>query len=175
VERNSGFPCYEISTLGRVRRIVPGRLVEAGYMKRVGKNPNGYFQVSLSNPGERSKVRCIHFLMCTTFHGPKPTPKHHVAHYDGNKLNNHPSNLRWATAKENHADTIRLGAKRCPQGEESALHKLTAADVLEIKQAVRDGARNCDLARTYGVIPATISAIRCGKSWKHLVLEDQND
>lgn len=51
----------------------------------------------------------IHTLVCLAFHGPKPTPKHQVAHKDCNKMNNGYLNLRWATPKENIADSIILG------------------------------------------------------------------
>lgn len=48
----------------------------------------------------------VHRLVCEAFHGPKPTPKHEVAHWDGDKTNNTAPNLRWATHKENCQDTV---------------------------------------------------------------------
>jgi DNA-binding CsgD family transcriptional regulator len=47
---------------------------------------------------------------------------------------------------------------------------LTAEDVLEIKRRLAAGARNMDLAPEFGVSVNTISRIRNGTSWGHVVL-----
>jgi hypothetical protein len=57
----------------------------------------------------RKKTVSLHAMVCLAFNGPKPGEAYQVAHYDGNPSNNHCSNLRWATAKENAEDRERLG------------------------------------------------------------------
>ena len=42
----------------------------------------------------------IHFLVCTAFHGPKPSENHQVAHADGCPSNVRSDNLRWATPRK---------------------------------------------------------------------------
>lgn len=44
----------------------------------------------------------FHILVCTAFHGPRPTPKHQVDHINRDKWDNRPENLRWVTCHENH-------------------------------------------------------------------------
>jgi hypothetical protein len=43
----------------------------------------------------------VHQLVCSTFHGKKPTLKSVVIHIDENGCNNEATNLRWGTQKEN--------------------------------------------------------------------------
>lgn len=43
----------------------------------------------------------VHQLVCSAFHGKKPTPRSVVIHIDENGCNNEATNLRWGTQKEN--------------------------------------------------------------------------
>ena len=49
----------------------------------------------------QKKSRRVHNLICTAFHGPKPSKSHVVNHIDFNKSNNKPENLEWVTQREN--------------------------------------------------------------------------
>jgi hypothetical protein len=43
----------------------------------------------------------VHKLVCEAFHGPKPFPEAIVLHIDEDYTNNHYTNLKWGTHKEN--------------------------------------------------------------------------
>lgn len=101
------FPGYEISSFGRVRRNGT-QSYAAGRMLRGFEDHYGYRKYTLTCDG-RPKIKFAHTLVAEAFIGPKPSAAHQVAHWDGQKQNNHVSNLRWATAKENAADSMRLG------------------------------------------------------------------
>jgi len=160
-----GWPLYEVSSHGRVKR-----LIDRGNQGRVGiLKPT----MMLGRPGlclreiGTGKVRylSVQILVCTAFHGPKPSPKHSAAHWDGNKLNNHYANLRWATHKENMRDKVRHGTQQ--RGEDTYNAKLTISNVDYIKDLATMKASSTEVARMFGVARRTIEAIYVGKSWKH--------
>ena len=80
-----------------------------GYGKRKmvpSKDKDGYLYVRLMIDNRRLKFR-IHQLVAFRYIGPKPSKDYQVRHLDGDKLNNHYTNLAWGTAKENADDRER--------------------------------------------------------------------
>lgn len=58
------------------------------------------------------------------------------------------------------------------KGEDNPTAKLTAKDVINIKQMLKQGIRPLLIAKNYNVTKSTIKAIRSGKTWKNIVIED---
>jgi hypothetical protein len=83
-------------------------------------------------------------------------------HNDGNPQNNHLSNLRWDTAKNNHADKVKHGTTN--RGENCGTAKLTGIQVDAIRQ---DNRLQRLIAIDYGVRASTISRIKSGVRWKY--------
>ncbi len=95
-----------------------------------------------------------------------------INHKDGDPTNNDPENLEVVTRQENmlHAGRV-LGVlgKKEQRGERNACAKLTAEQVMEIRQIWKMKAMTqAMLAERYGVSQGTISAVVLGKSWTHL-------
>lgn len=102
-------------------------------------------------------------LLCTAFHGPRPSPKHQALHYDDVNTNNTPENLRWGTCHQNAQDRVRNG--RQAKGEDFSSSKLTEKQVLAIRN---DGRMLGVIAEAYGVTRTNISMIKSGRLWKHV-------
>lgn len=86
---------YEISNFGRFRRVGQRRIIAGGLS-------GGYIRVRINGVS-----KSLHRLVAKTFI-PNPEGKEMVDHIDGNRTNNHFSNLRWVTAEENSNNNHRL-------------------------------------------------------------------
>jgi hypothetical protein len=160
------FPNYEASSHGNIRRNgkILSKVKSNGYLQlKVCKNSNVF-------------TRHIHVLVCEAFHGKKPELSAIVAHNDGNKENNIPSNLRWTTYKDNSNDMIIHGTKL--ELENHPRSTLTNEQVLEIiqiykenmgKKYVKRGTRQF-LAEKYNVTISAIKDIIQGRSWSDITL-----
>lgn len=81
------------------------------YTQRLDKY--GYPRITVYLGGGRGnyKVYTVHRLVAKEFL-PNPENKPHVNHIDGNKQNNHVSNLEWATVKENAKHAYHTGLSK---------------------------------------------------------------
>lgn len=125
-----GWPEYEVSSLGHVRRVKPGNGTREGKLcKPLLNRSTGYYGVALCRNCVQKRVD-IHRLVAIAFLGPQPSPLHIVAHNDGVRTNNSVSNLRWATQSENLADMRRHGTAMV--GSANPMSKLDAIDLTAI-------------------------------------------
>jgi len=85
---------YSITKDGRVYSKRSEKFLKLNYKK------NGYVYIEL-NVGNKASNHRVHRLVALTFID-NPENKEYVNHKDGNKSNNHVSNLEWCTASENN-------------------------------------------------------------------------
>ena len=147
---------YEVSDTGRLRTVRTGR--EKTYT--LNKQENRPFVGLWKN--NKIKIFKPHTLILTAFVGPRPKGME-CCHNDGNPWNNHLSNLRWDTPRNNQLDRVKHGTSN--RGERCAAAKLTEAQVRAIRA---DSRLQREIAADYGVRENTISRIKSGKRWAHL-------
>lgn len=157
------LPSYEISDDGRVRRTVTKRGCTAGDIIRGSLHRQGYWTYFLRENGS-GKWHFAHRLVCEAFHGSPPDDRPWVAHFDGDKLNNHVSNLRWASRKENERDKRRHGT--LPMGERHHNATLDWERVRAIRSSF--GGRRGEIkemAAKYGVSRTAVSLVLRSRTW----------
>src|SRR3954462_11481545 len=87
-----GFP-YEVSSLGRVRRTGAGSSTWAGRVLKPRVITGGYHQVTLYRDGWQAWQVKVATLVCTAFHGAKPSAGLVVRHLNGAKTDDNRLNL----------------------------------------------------------------------------------
>ena len=132
-----GFPGYEVSDLGNLRSLKPGK-----QGPRVPVIDRGYRRTMLSVGGVHYK-RSIHQLVALAFIGPVPD-RCEVRHLDGNRANNVPANLAYGTSAENRADTLLHGTHNMARKTECLNgHPFDEANTKRVRLGPGGFARQC--------------------------------
>jgi hypothetical protein len=169
---------YEASTFGRIRSIERTMIRKDGKPLKIKggilsikPNSRGYPRVSLCINGT-PHWRSVHSVVAETFLQKPPKTgggkeDYGVNHKDGNKTNNHISNLEYITNKENviHARENNL---LCVVGEKNGRAKVTDNDIQKIRNLYKEGMKQTEIAKIFGIHQTNISRIIRGTSWKHL-------
>lgn len=136
------------------KRFRPGRIIKTRVLRK-------YECVSIKQ-NKLSKTFFMHRLVAEMFIK-RGYGKNIVNHKDGNRLNNHASNLEWCTQKENikHAMTM----NNWTRGEKHGCAVLTEDDVRFIRSTSIGG---FILAKLMGVSYTNIKRIRAYKIWKNV-------
>lgn len=119
----------------------------------------GYHRVVLQAGRKRRLHTGIHRLVAHC-HLPNPDNKPEVNHKDGDKSNNHVSNLEWVTSKENVAHAYETQLRTPIYGPKSPNAKLTPELVAKIHKLLGDGVRQVDIAKEIRVGQAVISQVK---------------
>ena len=146
---------YKVSNFGRIQTVKTGKIKE----QTISKTDNRPYLSLWKN--NKIKVCRPHKLVMEAFVSIRQQGME-CCHNDGNPQNNHWSNLRWDTPKNNHADKIKHGTTN--RGEQCGTAKLTLEQVRAIRQDTR---LQRIIAAEYGVKDNTISRIKSFKRWAH--------
>lgn len=148
---------YQESTFGRTKSFQNGKVT----IRKPYIDKRGYLYVELYKDGKRKHFG-VHRLVAICFI-PNLGGKREVNHRDGRPMNNHVSNLEWATGLENIRHAVQTGLLL--QGEECPWAKLTNEQV----RLIRDNPNNLtckQLGEMFSVDRRIIGDIQRGAYYK---------
>jgi len=150
---------YAVSVCGKVwshPKVSRGKmnpLNNKGKWLKQYKGPSGHFRVCL-----QKKVYAVHRLVALTYIGLPLTDKNTINHIDGNKENNHFSNLEWCNQSYNCAHAWKSGllkAQNLTQWDQSIAS--------EIQKSYSNGHTVQDLAKKYNIGRSTVYRMLAGQ------------
>jgi hypothetical protein len=165
---------YDISNFGRVRSRANLTRDERGVYNGVDNlgdptiikcSIHGMYYAIDSNRGGKRKILLVHRMVGKYFVF-NPENKPFINHKDGDKLNNHYSNLEWCTHKENMQHAFNTGLAH--RGEKCTYAKLKRKDVIKIRELNKNGVGYNELFDMFGTTVDNIRHICKYRSWKHI-------
>lgn len=161
---------YQVSNFGRAKRLsritsrkgFPARLPETILKLKV--QTNGYLSIGLTLDKNR-KTFNVHRLVAIAFID-NSDRQAVVNHIDGNKQNNHVSNLEWCSYSENSQHAKSEGLKKDVFGEAHGMTSLTENDVRNIRLLSQQGLTGIAISKNYPTVTySTIQNIINRKTW----------
>lgn len=150
------FDAYEVSSLGRIRRVTPACGATVGKCLKPTRMKSGYMLVTLRKDG-KSTYKTVHSIVAAAFIGPRP-PGLDVRHGDHVRSNNRADNLEYGTRKENMEDS----AETFPRGETHHSAKFSDAEVVAALAEARS-IGSAAAARKYGMSQTYLCNVRAGR------------
>jgi len=159
---------YEVSEYGKVRRSTAFKNYPVGFELTAKPNIDGYNVVRLGKNGRLHDFRVAR-LVAIAFLGDPPSKNHQVAHNNGDKTQDHVSNLRWATVSENLKDKAGHGTASNHKGSKHGSAVLNEMTVSIIRKECLSGQmKPSEAAVRFGVSRPTISDILHYRTWTHI-------
>ena len=163
---------YMVTNFGRVYSVKSKKWLKL-YVRE--HKYNCYPEFNLNGEATTYVHRCVAKLFIPR----TDTTKDQVNHIDGNKSNNHVSNLEWVTQTENQRHAWDTGLHSKTEEHKQKLSEsnrgnnsvLTEEKVIEMFTRFNNGIDQSELATIFQVDRRHVSAILSGKCWGYLGLK----
>lgn len=157
-----GFSKYSIDEYGLIKNIARDYFLQprnSGY--------GSYLTVALINDQGKRKTKFIHRLVAENFLQ-QEEGKNIVNHIDGNKFNNHVSNLEWCTVAENIQHAYNTGLHNKAKGVDSPNTNLSTQKVRNICASLMSGLKIKSVAELHSVSENIVRNIKKGSCFKEI-------
>lgn len=166
VEGEEIVPIYDVSNMGRVRRLEKDGVVRVMVQGTIA----GYPYAVIKYPDGRQRNRYIHRLVAQVFLKPKDAYHNFVIHKDYDRTNNAIENLELVNRRKlfEHRKESPVPRKRRTRG-----YKLDENKVKRIKKLLRDeNIKLSMIAKMFGITHTQLNRIRSGENWSHVTIDD---
>lgn len=153
-----GFSAYEITENGEISR------VDSSHILKPYLSPGGYRTIKLTDDNHKRRTCLVHRLVVQAHQGEIPKGMW-VNHKDGDKCNNHISNLEVVSPSESYAHARDVLKREYAKGESCAKAKLTQDEAEMIRHLLSAGFSQGKIARAFLVSQASISYLANNKTW----------
>lgn len=153
-----GWPEFEVSNLGRVRRVATGFI-------RKPSSISGYQAMRLTRPGGHSQTILVHRAVAMAFLPRRRRKTMQVNHKDSDRWNPRADNLEWVTCAQNIQHGYDHG-NCCAKGSRNGHSKINEAIVFEIRNASKD--EYPVIAAFCGISMATVRDVVARRTWRHV-------
>jgi hypothetical protein len=157
---------YHISHFGNLK-ILPRQILGGVKNMKIAiglDNGRGYLKVFLSNKKHKKMMR-IHRLVAYAF-VPNPNNYPEINHIDGNKSNNHVSNLEWCTRQQNMIHAYATKAKKGMKHHRFGI-KLSEEHKRKMSEALK-GKYNAGCRKPKPTLRKPIICLNTGKHYESL-------
>lgn len=152
------YPDYGITPDGCVIHIKSGQEIKQA------PHSAGYVHVGLRPKGKSRQVKILVHRLVASLYCTKPEGLNDVNHIDGNKTNNHYTNLEWCSRSYNIQHAYDTGLH--PQGEGCTMSKLTELQIREICMLFQEGMGVMGVSKLLKIPYGTLNDIHKRRTWK---------
>lgn len=146
---------YKIDEYGIVYNIKRKTIIKWRYAYQRYNAKRTYKYIRLYKKG-KGKSFPVHRLIALTFI-PNPLNLPEVNHIDGDKDNNHISNLEWITHADNMKHAAEHGLMKQKKGDDFGRTRIQTSELREILDRLKAGEQVKDIAEERGIVRHTIS------------------
>jgi hypothetical protein len=153
---------YQVSNFGNVVSF-KNKKYENGFPMKVQEDRAGYIKIIVWKNGKQKTLK-LHRIVCELFNDEAPEGKEYVNHIDGNKNNNHYSNLEWTSSSENTLHAYKNGLKNHSRNKRAIIQKSLMGEIINIYLSVSEGAIAVG-GNTYGISMACKNKFKSYKGY----------
>jgi len=157
---------YEVSDLGRVKRVAPSKHSYPGKILAGGLDQDGYRVLLLYKLDGTRRMFKEHRLVAAAFI-PNPNSLPQINHKNAIKTDNKAENLEWCSCKRNIRHAVDKGLWNPSKGSDHHNAKLDEGKIAQIRKLLAEGKSHVEIGKIFGVAHATIGDIHRGATWKH--------
>lgn len=139
---------------------------------RFSYDHQGYQRVHFYLGNYRHKTIKVHRLVAESFI-PNPLKKKDVNHIDGNKSNNHVSNLEWCTRSENIKHAFKIGLSSISEKQKNRFIEMSKLQKGEKSPSARKIV-NIKTGEVYNTIKEVLEIVKLKRTTFQAMLSNQN-